>query len=234
STLRMTRREAVPRSGDTSGAAERRFPSSRLVGDAAGRLAGAGPAGWAAAPRLRTDRGVAAGFARPGLERDVAMLLLRQRLAFGRHALERRDQLRAGVARLDDVVQVAERRGHVGVGELRVVLVDELAAYRLRVGGAFHLFAIEDVDGAVGAHHRDLGRRPGDVVVGADVFARHDLVGAAVRLARDDRQLRHRRLAEGIEELGAVHDDAAPFLLGAWQKSRHVLERHERDVERVA
>src|SRR5262249_28166170 len=81
STLRMTRREAVPRSGDTSGAAERRFPSSRLVGDAAGRLAGAGPAGWAAAPRLRTDRGVAAGFARPGLERDVAMLLLRERLA---------------------------------------------------------------------------------------------------------------------------------------------------------
>jgi hypothetical protein len=41
------------------------------------------------------------------------------------------------------------------------------------------------------------------------VLRRHDVVGAAVGLARDDGELGHRRLGEGVEQLGAVLDDAA-------------------------
>ena len=44
----------------------------------------------------------------------------------------------------------------------------------------------------------------------------------------------HRRLGEGVEQLGPVLDDAAVLLRGAGQESRHVLERDERDVEAVA
>ena len=85
-----------------------------------------------------------------------------------------------------------------------------------------------------GPHHRDLGRRPGEVEVGADVLRAHDVVRAAVRLARDHRQLRHRRLGVGVEELRAVADDPAPLLRGAGQEAGHVDEGDERDVERVA
>ena len=39
---------------------------------------------------------------------------------------------------------------------------------------------------------------------------------------------------EGEEQLGAVPDDAAELLHGAGQEAGHVLERHQRNVERVA
>src|SRR3989441_10710353 len=66
------------------------------------------------------------------------------------------------------------------------------------------------------------------------LFRGHDAVRAPVRLPRDHGQLGHRRLAEGIEELRAVLDDAAELLRGPREEPRHVLERHERDVEAVA
>ena len=62
----------------------------------------------------------------------------------------------------------------------------------------------------------------------------HDAVGAAICLACDHRQLGHGRLAERIEQLGPVADDAAVLLRGARQESRHVDECDERDVECVA
>ena len=85
-----------------------------------------------------------------------------------------------------------------------------------------------------GPHHGDLGGRPRDVEVRADVLRAHDVVGAAVGLARDDGELGHGRLAVGIEELRAVADDAAALLRRPGQEAGHVDERDERDVERVA
>jgi hypothetical protein len=43
-------------------------------------------------------------------------------------------------------------------------------------------------------------------------FDAHDVVRAAVGLARDDGELGHRGLAVGVEQLGAVADDAAVLL----------------------
>ncbi len=62
----------------------------------------------------------------------------------------------------------------------------------------------------------------------------HDVVGAAVRLARDHGELGHGRLAVGVEQLRPVLDDAAVLLRDARQEARHVLEGDQRDVERVA
>src|SRR5205085_12545835 len=42
---------------------------------------------------------------------------------------------------------------------------------------------------ALGPHYRDFGGGPGEVEVGQHVLGRHDIVGAAVRLAGDDRDL---------------------------------------------
>src|SRR3712207_8744452 len=65
-----------------------------------------------------------------------------------------------------------------------------------------------------------LFRSPREVEVGAHVLGVHDVVGAAVRLARDDRQLGDGRLGERVQQLGAVADDAAPLLVGAGQEDR--------------
>ena len=145
--------------------------------------------------------------------------------------VERADEPRPRLGRPDDVVDIAARRGDVRVRELRLVLRDESRPFRVRVGRRGELLAIDDVDRALRAHHRDLGRRPREVHVAADVLAAHDVVGAAVRLAGDDRQLRDGRLGVGVQQLRAVPDDPAVFLADTGQEPRHVDERDQRDVE---
>ena len=61
----------------------------------------------------------------------------------------------------------------------------------------------EDVDGTLGAHDGDLGGRPGEVDVSAEVLGAHDVVGAAVGLAGDDGDLRDGGLGIRVDELGA-------------------------------
>ncbi|MNX91930.1 hypothetical protein D3C86_1240470 [compost metagenome] len=62
----------------------------------------------------------------------------------------------------------------------------------------------------------------------------HDVIGAAIGLARDDRQLGHGGLGIGEQQLGAVLDQGAVLLLGARHEARHVHQRHQRNVEGVA
>src|SRR3712207_8984588 len=52
-------------------------------------------------------------------------------------------------------------------------------------------------------------------------------------LARDHRDLRHRRLGVGEEQFRAVLDDAVMLLRDARQEARHVDEGQDRDLERV-
>src|SRR5260221_347296 len=80
---------------------------------------------------------------------------------------------------------------------------------------------VEDADRAFRPHHGDLGGRPGEVEVRADVLRSHDAVGAAVGLAGDDGDLGDGRLRERVEELRAVLDDAAVLLVRPGEKPRH-------------
>src|SRR3989442_15083680 len=147
---------------------------------------------------------------------------------FGALRLQREeclDQARPRVARIDDVVEVAARRRLIGMGELFAVLVGALFA---------RLSLIENLDRSLGTHAGDLRRGPGHVVVAADVLGAHDVVRAAIRLARDDGELRNRGFTVGEQQLRAVLDDTAMFLGHPGKKPGHVLEGHERNVEGVA
>src|SRR5687767_4035373 len=59
---------------------------------------------------------------------DVAVLLRRVAVGLVLEHLQGADDLAAGLARVDHVVEEAARGGDVGVGELRAVLLDELGA----------------------------------------------------------------------------------------------------------
>src|SRR5664280_3061124 len=78
---------------------------------------------------------------------------------------------------------------------------------------------MDNLDRARRAHDRQLGRRP--------------RVRAAVGLTRDDRDTRHGRLAERVEQLRAVTDDAAVLLVDAGHEAGYVDEGDDGDVERV-
>ena len=119
-------------------------------------------------------------------------------LTFGGAGFESGDQARPGLHRLDDVVDVAAPGGSVRRGELLPIVRHQFRPPRYRVLGFLELVAEDDVDGAFRSHDGYLGRGPGNVVVCADVLRAHDIVGAAISLAQDDRHLGHRRLAEGV------------------------------------
>ena len=147
---------------------------------------------------------------------------------------KRGDHARPRFGRHDHVVDVAAARGDVRVGEPLLVLVRQPRALRVDVRGRGELVAEDDVHRALDAHDRDARRRPGQVHVAADVLAAHDVVGAAVRLARDDRHLGHGRLGVRVQQLRAVANDAAVLLAHAGQEAGHVDEGQQRHVERVA
>ena len=76
--------------------------------------------------RARLGRRLGLGGHTGKLQRDVAVLALRARLALGQQRLERGDDLRPRLVRDDHVVDVAALGRRVRVGEARLVVVDEL------------------------------------------------------------------------------------------------------------
>src|SRR5690242_2251930 len=120
------------------------------------------------------------------------------------------------------------------MGELLPVLFDFRISRRGSVRALTDLFPEENLHRALRTHHRNLGGWPGDVEIAANVLRAHDIISTTVRLARNDGQFRNGRLAISKEKLGSMLDDAAVFLCDAREKSRNILERHERNVERIA
>mmetsp|Transcript_39587 Transcript_39587/g.94000 ORF Transcript_39587/g.94000 Transcript_39587/m.94000 type:complete len:419 (+) Transcript_39587:368-1624(+) len=135
---------------------------------------------------------------------------------------------RARASRADDVVDEAVAgSGDRGV-ELGLVVGDLPANLLLAPPPE------DDVHRALSAHDGDLRRRPRQVHVRPQVLGGHHVVGAPVGLAGDHRQLRDGGLGVGVQQLGAVLDDAAVLLARAGQEPRYVDKGHDGDVERVA
>src|SRR5438093_11289085 len=87
-----------------------------------------------------------------GSEWNVAMLLRRVPVALVLQHLERADETRARLLRLDHLVDVAELGRLVRVRERLPIVGDEPLALLLRLGGLLDLVPEDDVDGAVGTH----------------------------------------------------------------------------------
>src|SRR5690606_16694142 len=122
----------------------------------------------------------------------------------------------------------------VGVHEFFAVLGDLAGPDGVGVLCCCDFFAEDHVGCAFSAHHRDLVGGPGQGDVGSDGEGVHDDVGAAVGLPHDDLDAGHCRVAVGVEEFGAVPDDASVLLSGARHEPGNVHEGDEGDVEGVA
>jgi hypothetical protein len=117
---------------------------------------------------------------------------------------------------------------------LRLVLRGEPVLLRARIVGGGDRTSMDHADGLLRAHDPDLGVRPGEREVRAQVLGVHRDEAAAIGLPQDDRDLRHDRLGERVQQLRAVPDHAELLLLRAGQEAGRVHEHHERDPERVA
>ena len=144
------------------------------------------------------------------------------------------DDLLPRLGGVDDLVNETAGGGDIGIHELVVVLGHHFGSLGLLVGGGLDGLASDDADGSVSAHNGDLGDGPGEDDVGAHALAVHGDVSAAVVLSHDEADLGDGGLGEGVEQLGAVTDDAVVLLIGAGHVSRDVNQGEKRDVEAVA
>src|SRR6185312_8309598 len=109
------------------------------------------------------------------------MLFAGHRIDFIFQHAQGSDDARAGFAGLDHVIDIAALGGDERVGEALPELGDFLLAQAVFAGvGKFT--AVDDVNGAFGAHDRDFGGGPGEIYVRADVLGAHHAIGAAVSL----------------------------------------------------
>src|SRR5260370_7028787 len=122
------------------------------------------------------------------------------------------------------------------MGETVAKFSNFLLAKRLAVGfGNFvEVALVDDVYGAFGAHDGDFRGGRGEIGVRSNMCRSHEAVRAAVGFARYHGNFRNSGFGVSEEQLCAVLDDAAKFLLGAGEKTGNILEGDERNVEGVA
>src|SRR5947199_179509 len=173
------------------------------------------------------------------VERALAMLspkekeILRLRFGIGEEGEHTLEEVGKRFAGIDHVVDQGGAGRAIGIDELAEFL-HPACPLGFGIGRARDLLPEDDVGAAFRSHHADLGRRPCHDHIGLVRPPAHDEVSGAVRLAQHHGELRHGRLADRVQHLGAVADDAGALDLRADQEPRHVLQEHQWDVERVA
>jgi hypothetical protein len=142
------------------------------------------------------------------------------------------DDARTSFGRLDDGIDIALFGCYKGIGEAVSKLGDFLLAESMAggLGGVVQLA----LHRSLWAHDRDFCGGPGKVGIGADMFAGHDAIRAAVSLARDDGDFGNGGFRKREKQFRAVFDDAAKLLLRAGQKSGNILKSDKRNIESVA
>ena len=138
------------------------------------------------------------------------------------------------MSRFNHVVYVGFLLRDVGVSKFFAVFSYEFGTFLSWVFGGCDFFPEDYVGGSFCAHNCDFCCWPSVVDVAAGVFASHDDVGSAICFAGYQRDLRHGSLNVGVEQFGAVSDDAAVFLVNAWKEARYIYECDDGDVEAVA
>ena len=162
------------------------------------------------------------------------MLFGRIALLLGGEHLKGADHAEAGVARFDDVVDVAVLSSVVGVGEKVGVFLFLLFLESCGIFVFLGFLGIEHAYSTFGSHHCDFGGRPGVVHIAAELLAAHHDVASAVALAQSHSNLRHSSLTVSVKQLGTVKDNAVVLLTCAGEEARNVNQCYQRDIEGIA
>src|SRR5438477_11223475 len=104
------------------------------------------------------------------------MLLLGVRIALVLKRAQRGNQARSRLSGFDYRVYIAALRSNIRIGETLAELLNFLfpQALAFGLGRAFDLPFVDDVYGTFGSHDGNFRRGPGEIRIGADVFAGHN------------------------------------------------------------
>ncbi len=156
------------------------------------------------------------------------------KLSLVRRTLKGKVDLPAGFLRQYDPVYKAALCRHVRVGEGFPVFLDLFVPFAHLVFGLFYLFPEDDVGRSLGPHDGNLRLGPRQNHVRPKGLGTHAKVGAPVGFTKNHRDHGDGGFAIGVKKLGAVADDATPFLLSARKISGNVYKGEQGNVEGVA
>lgn len=134
----------------------------------------------ATCPRSRGSR-----FTLHASERYVSVLALRRWLPFLAQHLQRGNEARAALSRIDDVVEIASRGRNEGRRQFLAVMPGQIGPCYRRIIGGGQILAEDDVDGAFWPHHGDFGVRPRQIDVARQMLGTHHDVCTAISFAQD-------------------------------------------------
>src|SRR5579862_2595698 len=169
-----------------------------------------------------------------GLQRNQAMFFGRAELALRMQAIESLREIAPGLRRFDNVIHKLPAGSYVGIGERTPIVFDQLRALRCFVFSSVDFVAGDNLNRAFRAHHGNFGGWPRDYAVCPKVFAAHCNISASVGFAQHHRDLRNCSGGIGKQNLGAVANDSAEFLIDSRQEAGRIDERKQRNVECVA
>ncbi len=152
----------------------------------------------------------------------------------GGELLQSADYAEAGVAGLDDVVDIAVLGRVVRIAEKLVVFSLSFGEHLCGVVRFLCFLGVEHFYGACASHNCDFCSRPCVVHVAAELLAAHHDVAAAIALAERNGDFGHSSFAVSVKELGSMENHAVVFLTCSGEESGHVNQSDQRNIESVA
>ena len=136
----------------------------------------------------------------------------------------------AGAVGHNHIIYIAALAGDKGVGKLLPILLS--AGINLFL--VANILAENNLHRALRAHNGNLCRRPGQIDIAAQVLGGHHIIGAAIGLAGNQCYLGHSTFGIGIEQLGAMLNNAAILLAGARHKAGDIHHSQHGNIECIA
>ncbi|VTR67869.1 hypothetical protein DESC_640023 [Desulfosarcina cetonica] len=153
---------------------------------------------------------------------------------FALQELKRADEPVPGVAGKDHIVDIAAFGRQERIDVMFAVMLHFLVQQAVRIGSGGNFLAVDHLRRPPRSQNGDFRGGPGVVDVTVDVLGVHHQVGAAIGLAHDHGDARYAGLGKGVEQFGAMTDNAAMFLIRPGHEAGHVHQADQRDVEGIA
>ena len=162
------------------------------------------------------------------LHRHAAVLLGWQALLLASELRESATDTEAGVAWLDDIINITILGSLIRISEEVGIFLLLLSEECLNILSSFllglSLTSREHCYGTTGTHNGNLGRWPSEVEVGTQLLASHHDVATAIALTQGDGDLWNGSLTVSIEQLCSVQDYGIVLLTCTRQESRNVYQ----------
>ena len=144
------------------------------------------------------------------------------------------DDFYACFTRFNDVIQISMTGGGIRIEELVAIILNQFGPLFGSIRCTIDLLAIKNIDRTFWTHNCNFGTWPSVIHIATKEFAAHNDICTTIGFSGHDADLGHTGFRKGKQDLGAVADDSAMFLIDTWQESGSIDEGDQRQIETIS